>query len=54
MTKRFTGIAYCLALILLLLGGLAGCSAPSSDQAAIQDQSDQPGLPVVTVFKAPT
>ena len=54
MTKPYKWVASCLALILLLLGGLAGCSAPGSDHAAIQDQSDQPGLPVVTVFKAPT
>ena len=54
MTKPYKWVAYCLALILLLLGGLAGCSAPGSDQTTIQDQPDQPGLPVVTVFKAPT
>lgn len=54
MKKRFTGFVCFWLLLLLLLGGLAGCSAPGSDQAAIQDQSEQPGLPVVTVFKAPT
>jgi hypothetical protein len=54
MTKTYKRVAYGVALILLLLGGLAGCSASGSEQAAIQGQSDPSGSPVVTVFKAPT
>ncbi len=52
MKKTSLVVLKCLALI--LLGLLAGCSAPSDTTIAAQVQSTQPDAPVITVYKAPT
>ena len=54
MKKINKRIPACLVLLLILFSVLAGCFAAGHDEAARQGPPTQAGLPVITVFKAPT